>query len=188
MTEERRVFTYFAYGSNMLTERIQARCPSATPIGKGFLDNHGLEFSKAGSDNSGKAAPTRKTGLRLLGTLFEIHEKEIVTLDHFEGAGFGYDREQVLIAPHETATPIPAHTYFATHRDSSLKPYNWYLALVLAGAVQHRLSNNHHIDLRKVISMEDPEPDRPQRLQALTILSEAGFIDLYEELRMNSSY
>ena len=45
---------YFAYGSNMLTERLKARVSSATPIGKANLSDHGLRFHKKSKDGSGK--------------------------------------------------------------------------------------------------------------------------------------
>lgn len=45
---------YFAYGSNMLTERLIARTPSARPVGTSLLPGHRLTFHKRGRDGSGK--------------------------------------------------------------------------------------------------------------------------------------
>lgn len=53
---------YFAYGSNMLTERLRARCPSAHPIGTGIAMGFRLNFSKRGEDGSGKAMLTKQSG------------------------------------------------------------------------------------------------------------------------------
>ena len=46
---------YFAYGSNLLHQRLQARTPSARPLFTGTLTEHDLRFHKIGDDNSGKA-------------------------------------------------------------------------------------------------------------------------------------
>ena len=48
-------FLYFSYGSNMLTERLRARCPSANCIGIATATGYALEFSKSSVDGSGKA-------------------------------------------------------------------------------------------------------------------------------------
>ena len=48
-------FHYFAYGSNMLTARLKARCSGAELVGRAFADGWGIEFSKPGEDGSGKA-------------------------------------------------------------------------------------------------------------------------------------
>jgi gamma-glutamylcyclotransferase len=45
---------YFAYGSNMLTERLKARVPSTRPISPAILSDYDLRFHKRSTDKSGK--------------------------------------------------------------------------------------------------------------------------------------
>lgn len=48
-------FLYFAYGSNMLTSRLLARCRSAKTVGLATCLGHRLTFEKRSIDGSGKA-------------------------------------------------------------------------------------------------------------------------------------
>src|SRR5438128_1900656 len=50
----RAIMLYFAYGSNMLTQRLKARVPSASPKTVAVLFDHGLRFHKRSQDGSGK--------------------------------------------------------------------------------------------------------------------------------------
>jgi hypothetical protein len=47
--------TYFANGSNILTDRLSARCPSAKALGHATSAGYSLEFCKKSVDGSGKA-------------------------------------------------------------------------------------------------------------------------------------
>ena len=47
---------------------------------------------------------------------------------------------------------------------------DWYLELVVAGALQHDLPREHIEALRGVAALLDPDPDRTARLAALKIL------------------
>lgn len=95
---------YFAFGSNMLTSRLQARVPSATALGRAFLQEHRLAFHKQGIDGSAKcdAFRTGRPDDCLPGVLFQIDPDELFRLDRAEGPGY----ERVLLAvelAHETA-------------------------------------------------------------------------------------
>ena len=48
-------FLCYAYGSNMLTERLKARCTSALPVGIAFRRGFAIAFSTRSVDGSGKA-------------------------------------------------------------------------------------------------------------------------------------
>jgi cation transport regulator ChaC len=67
-------FTYFAYGSNMLTERLCARCQSAKVLGRATARGYSLEFCKQSVDGSGKATlvQSAKEGAIVHGVLFDI--------------------------------------------------------------------------------------------------------------------
>ena len=168
-----RAIPYFAYGSNMLTERLRARVASARPIGAGWARDWTLGFGKRSLDLSGKATIARAPGARLDGVLFEITPAELGILDAFEGPGYARDPIAVL-------TPgggnLLAQVYVGRpdHLDPGLRPYDWYLALILEGARRHALPPAHLARLAAVAAIPDPDPDRPTRLEALRLLAEAA--------------
>ncbi len=51
---------YFAYGSNMLTKRLNQRCPGARRVGRADAADHAIEFSNPSIDKSGKATVRRQ--------------------------------------------------------------------------------------------------------------------------------
>ena len=84
-------FYYFGYGSNMLTERLRARCPSAMCVGIAEVSDYCLEYSKKSKDCSGKATlrRTQEEGHRAFGVVFEIPKTEREKLDEAEGTKHG---------------------------------------------------------------------------------------------------
>ncbi|TCT35285.1 gamma-glutamylcyclotransferase family protein [Martelella mediterranea] len=169
---------YFAYGSNMLAERLQRRCPSAQLCGAARLDHHALDFSKVANDISGKATIFPASGHHVEGVLFTLDCSEQVLLDGFEGLGKGYDRlNDVPVRLLSTGETITAMTYIAMEefRDATRRPFDWYLWLVRAGARQNRLTDRHIERLAAEPFIVDPEEARRARLEALDILRKAGF-------------
>jgi len=162
-------FRYFAYGSNMLTRRLRApsRAPSAVPEGIGFIEGYRLTFDKVSSDGSGKCdieASQNSTDL-VHGVLFRIATSEEKALDGAEGLGNGYrkDKVQVVTANGERT----ALTYIATKKEPASRPYHWYKALVIAGAVEHGLPALYIEWLRTVDSQPDQKASRRAENEAL---------------------
>lgn len=173
-------FYYFAYGSNMLTARLRARCPSAMHVGSALATNFALEFSKPSIDLSGKATltPSGKMNHHTAGILFKIRKSELTKLDKAEGAGNGYERnDEFLVQRSRDGEMVQATTYLATLTHSHLKPYDWYLALVIAGAHLHGLGEAHTSRLRMIESDVDTKSHRKSRLDALKALAEHEFHD-----------
>ncbi|WP_245947713.1 gamma-glutamylcyclotransferase family protein [Jannaschia seohaensis] len=171
---------YFAYGSNMLPARLQARCSTARVIGTATAQRFELEFSKPGKDGSGKATllDTRSQSSAIPGVLFEIDRTELKFLDRAEGAGYGYDRvDDFSITCATTGDIITATTYLASKTDPDLEPFDWYLALVLAGSHHNALHDDHQTRLRAVNHVVDTEESREGRIEALRALSEHGYSD-----------
>ena len=135
-----------------------------------------LEFSKVSNDGSGKATLFRADYAVTPGALFEIAYSNLNALDRAEGVGVGYDRDDhfgVEIAG--TGERVTATTYLANAIDRRLKPYDWYLALVIAGAHHHALSEQHLARLQAFDHWVDPREDRATRLDALAALQAHGF-------------
>lgn len=170
-------FTYFAYGSNMLSTRLIERCPSAAFICTGIVPDYALEFTKRSIDGSGKATLTKARGKSgIPGVVFEIKSCEREALDRAEGAGNGYDRvdEFPVISGGKS---IKTTTYLATERQKDVIPYDWYLALVIAGAIEHKLDASHIDYLRAIKYTKDLEKGRKARTLAIQTLKVEGHID-----------
>lgn len=166
---------YFAYGSNMFTKRLQARCKSATVRCAAVIAGYRLAFSKKSRDGSGKATifPCREEACRVYGVVFDLDECDLPELDRFEGTGSGYDRvENLQVRGCGLESRLDVITYIAGpgYTESSLKPYDWYLGLVAAGARQHKLPADYIAAIEAVSSRIDPKTDRSTRREALALL------------------
>lgn len=168
---------YFAYGSNLLRERLHSRCHGAVPAGLATLRDHRLTFDKVSTDGSGKCAFEPSTGDHVYGALYRVHLSDLDALDQHEGVGHGYERTSITLAV-EGGPEVRATTYTATKRRPALLPYDWYLALVLAGAVQNRLPERYLRSLQERNFKIDPEISRASRREALEVLEAAGAADL----------
>ncbi len=175
------MFLYFAYGSNMLTERLAARCPSARVVGPARAEGHRLSFDKTGHGPSGKATLLPASGDVVPGVLFEVAIAERGQLDEAEGPG--YARIEAFAVIDGRGEERVAMTYLAHphYLDRGLKPVDWYKALVVAGATQHGLDFAHREAIRTIEAIPDPEPDHPRRRAAIAALRAAGFMHLVTE-------
>lgn len=173
------MIAYFAYGSNMLPQRLQRRCPSARISTTATLQGYELEFSKIGQDGSGKATivPSARTGARVFGAVFYIAPDDIAVLDGFEGRGKGYERHENFRV-HATADhqALAVNTYIAEsdYLDARLQPFDWYLALVLNGARCTGLPEHYCRRIAATPAGADPVPLRRSRQEALAVLAEAA--------------
>lgn len=164
---------YFAYGSNMLRERLDARCPNVRPAGNAVLHEHRLTFDQFSHvDASGKGGIVPAPGSRVPGVLWILPVSDLPALDAAESAGRGYQRVSVPVT-REQGDVCEVITYQPIDLRSGLKPWDWYLALVVAGAEQHELPDAYVQRLRETPSAADPEAERPGRLAALDALRRA---------------
>jgi len=162
---------YFAYGSNMLSRRLHApnRTPSAVAVGTGFVGGRRLTFDKVSTDGSGKCdiEVTTNPNDRAYGVLFEIDAAEKPALDRPEGLGEGYREERIeVVVGLGTREAI---TYVATSKEPARRPYHWYKALVVAGAVEHRLPESYVAWLRTFYSQADPNVKRRAQMESLLL-------------------
>jgi gamma-glutamylcyclotransferase len=155
-----QTFRVFAYGSNMLTRRLQARTPSARAVGVATLPGHGLHWHKRGQDGSGKCdvVADPQPSKVVHGVLYDIALVDKPALDRAEGLGAGYELREVQLQTSVGSTT--AWLYFATHIEAGLRPFSWYKALVVAGARQFALSAAYVQTLEMVATTEDPDRER----------------------------
>ena len=152
---------YFSYGSNMSGKRLCARTPTARRIGTGMLEQHQLVFHKSGRDNSAKcdAHHSGDPDHVVIGVLYEIHPDEKPILDNIEGLGSGYEIKDVLIRL-DDGSSVEAFTYYATHIDADLKPFDWYREHVLVGARDNALPEDYVQTIEAIECIEDNNLER----------------------------
>ncbi|NND59636.1 MAG: gamma-glutamylcyclotransferase [Gammaproteobacteria bacterium] len=174
-------FSYFAYGSNLLSSRLVGRCASATFSSIAVVRRHRLEFTKPSIDGSGKATIISDETAQgsVFGAVFQISNAELETLDAFEGKD--YERRPCQVTCVRTGREIGALTYYARQRRSELLPYDWYLALVVAGLNEHEIDREYVSAIRSLDHKIDAEHGRIQRRAALEAFKLAG-VDDYKAL------
>lgn len=152
----------------MLTRRLQTadRAPSAVPLAIGSVAKRRLRFHKVSVDGSGKcdAESTGNPADRVHGVVFEVPAREMAALDRVEG---GYEIEIVRVVTEAGA--LEAMAYAASHKDPALRPYHWYKALTVAGAVDHGLPIDYIEWLRAAESIADPDDRRRRMNEALLV-------------------
>ncbi len=174
-------FTYFAYGSNMLLERLQKRCKTANFLGVAVTHGYTLAFSKKSKiDGSGKAtiAITANDDTALYGALFEIDLSERLSLNKFEGPDYD-SKDEFVVRRVDNDEELTVTTYIAKHDaiEKNLMPYDWYKQLIVAGAWQGKFPDFYLVRMNAIESIPDPCPERTKRKEALAVLKESGWLD-----------
>lgn len=161
---------YFAYGSNMRTERLRFRTPGCTVIAVATLVGHELRFHKSSKDGSAKC-DAFLTGIStdlVVGILFSIPGSQKAALDRAEGLGNGYEEATITVMTVE-GKAVDAVTYLASEAaiDDKLKPYQWYKDFVESGAKEHGIPDAY---LQKyildVVAVPDPDASREKARRA----------------------
>jgi hypothetical protein len=140
----------------------------AIPISTGCIVGHRLTFTKVSKDGSGKcdAEFTGKAQDVVWGVLYSFDPAEKGRLDRAEGLGNGYAEKQVSVIVGGEAKM--AVTYYATKKDPSLRPYDWYKEYVLFGARENGLPDEYIVSMiESVVAIEDPDKERSARERAI---------------------
>jgi gamma-glutamylcyclotransferase len=158
----------FAYGSNMLAAQMLDRAPTARLAGAAFLERFVLRWNKRSNDGSGKCS-VEETGRRedfVWGVLYELEAADKKKLDQIEGLGRGYGERYVNVLLQGRIQR--SLTYYATSVDLTVRPYDWYKELVIAGAREHALPIEYIRTLEAVAAVTDSDCSRAaKRRQAL---------------------
>lgn len=75
---------YFAYGSNISSKRLQARCPSAQFVSVAYMNNLKLCFPQHRLDGVLVAGHQESIGQKLWGVIYAIQEVDLASLDKAE--------------------------------------------------------------------------------------------------------
>jgi len=137
---------YFAYGSNMSTERMSSRASSAKTVGRARIPDKRLVYNKRSKDGSGRANLVDSPGDEVWGVLYEVETDQLVALDRTEG---GYERQEVSVITEQGQT-IQAVVYISDQLTDTPIPYDWYKQLIVSGAREHQLPE-HYIELLEAL-------------------------------------
>lgn len=136
---------YFAYGSNMNLDQMEFRCPDAMVVGKVCLEDYRLAFR--GRGGGGVATILPEEGSHVDGILWKITKACETSLDHYEGYPHLYGKEMVSVE-NETGLKMEAMVYTmnAPYKDQPAIPSDLYLAGIIEGCHQNKMSNKSVID------------------------------------------
>ena len=166
---------YFAYGSNLLSTRLTARCPSARVVGVAVTEGWTVSFTKPGGDGSGKAGLVQHQDAVHPGVVYELAATEMPVLDRIEGVGHGYARhDDFQVTMLDDGKPVSTATYVPQRHDHALMPFDWYLALCIAGATENRFDRRVLAAFKSTPFKPDVEHHRPARLAGVEALQAAG--------------
>ena len=178
---------YFAYGSNMLAERLQARCPSARVYGNAVVQDWTVRFWKlCRSDDSGKATLLPSYGKIVQGIVFIMDDLDLRPLDKAESRNEGYGRhDDFKVTLIDNGKVIETAVFIAQPEYMSMDvvPFDWYKGLLVAGALQNNLDSDYVTSIVDFECCRDEDLDRRGRQEALKRLSLAGIEDMDTFLR-----
>jgi len=130
---------YFAYGSNMSSERLRSRISFMQIISRALLKDWKVVFNKRSNDGSGKANLVESPGAVTWGVLYEIDVQDLDTLDKIEA---GYEHTTVRIWTPD-GNVVEAVTYISENLTDDPRAYKWYKELILSGARENNLPQDY---------------------------------------------
>ena len=133
---------YFAYGSNADTSRLENRIKRKIKGKRAELKDHVLHFSKDNTQTDAYADVMEKPGELVYGVLYELTDKEIKTLDKFEGIGVkgdeSYARKRMKVLCE--GKTYSAFVYVMTTKRKFEPPKDQYLEHITKGFKEHRFN------------------------------------------------
>lgn len=167
---------YFAYGSNLLTHRLEKRVGQVGVIGPGKLFGYRFAIDKISKKDGSLKADALYTGNQqdfVIGVLFRINPAAKERLDKEEGLGKGYNEKAVKVETSTVGETENAFTYVASSPDltGKNKAYDWYMNIIVAGAGEHQLDAAYIQFLKSIPTKPDSDPTR--NLQAEIIITQS---------------
>jgi hypothetical protein len=151
------VIRYFAYGSNLVVERMRERGAEFLAARPATLRDHALVFDKRSRDGSSRANVSRAADRRVFGVLYDLGAEALEALRQYEG---GYDLVDVLVEAtrHDGRIEVlPAKTFMARpDRRTDAPPAPRYVDLILQGVEDHQLPEAARREVRRAAG-RDPD-------------------------------
>jgi Gamma-glutamyl cyclotransferase, AIG2-like len=156
---------YFAYGSNFCLKRFKnpKRVPSASFKCLARLEGHRVVFQKRSVDGSGKATIVRDPNSDVIGALFAYEDED---LERLKKAEAGYSEQRVTILTQNGKMEALTFMCEIEKLDSTLKAYDWYLALIRCGGRSLGLPEDYLSRFDSVTTKVDDDLSRVARERA----------------------
>lgn len=139
---------YFAYGSNMETDQMTKRCPSAEKVGVGLLKDHSLVFNRKGTYRTGGVGSIeRQKGERVYGVIWRISLDDLLRLDETEDPN-AYQRERLSVSDLQ-GERYDCHIYKAIP-EGQFEPDPTYLCHVTTAAREAGLPDEYILKLKSL--------------------------------------
>ncbi|TGZ67921.1 hypothetical protein CRM22_004523 [Opisthorchis felineus] len=146
------MFYYFAFGSNLLKQRIQLMNPSAEFIGVGLLVNYALTFCGVSHSWGGSPATiVRKESHCVYGAIWRLADSDLSSLDAQESVPVLYSPVfvSVCLEADGELKYLTCRSY-ATVSHQVGRPSPHYLDIILRGAIQCNLPGTYIDQLRNI--------------------------------------
>ena len=135
---------YIAYGSNLNLRQMAFRCPTAAVVGQSEIRDHELLFRGGGSAVA-TVEPFRGGRVPIL--LWSLKEKDLLSLDRYEGFPHLYRKEMFDVELHGNKTP--AMIYLMNDGHPFGKPSEYYFNTILEGYKSAGFDSNILFDAAK---------------------------------------
>ncbi|XP_023326928.1 gamma-glutamylcyclotransferase isoform X2 [Eurytemora carolleeae] len=144
LEKSQSTFSYFAFGSNLSSQRIRINNPSARFRSIAKLSDYKLDFNYFSKRWQGAPATlVPHEGEHVWGVLWELDQEHLETLDKQEGVPRVYKRMEVRVELEDGRSEI-AYTYYLVKPDEPDKrPSKVYLDVILTGAREHSLPSHY---------------------------------------------
>ena len=166
---------YFAYGSNLLGERLRQRVPSARVAGPARLDGYAMRFNLLGGDGSAKCNIVPWQDAHVWGVAWTLPLAEREGLDRAEGLGVAYDERTVAITLAGQAQEALTYVGRPERLGAPAAPFGWYKAFVLAGALEHAL-DPHYVGEHVALVDHKTDHDTQRHHDNVTIVQSSGVL------------
>jgi gamma-glutamylcyclotransferase (GGCT)/AIG2-like uncharacterized protein YtfP len=126
---------YFAYGSNLDKNQMNARCPEHEVVQTVCLPNYELcfpRFSK-GNRQCGVASVMENEKSTVWGILYKLSKTDFENLDLHENIPHSYVKTTIKVFSPCMKNSFEAVTYLANPQQGNFKPSREYLDLILNG-------------------------------------------------------
>lgn len=140
---------YFAYGSNMLRQRIEDRLGAVEDRGVGTLSGYKIAFNKASSDGTGKTNIVQEEGQVVLGVVFELTPEQFAELDRSEG---GYHRVTISVTIGNNQQEAIAYVANANRVNNALLPTDEYRSFLIDGAIEHQFPD-YYVEMIRTLNI-----------------------------------
>ncbi|XP_005076857.1 gamma-glutamylcyclotransferase isoform X1 [Mesocricetus auratus] len=152
--QEGETFLYFAYGSNLLTERIHLRNPSAVFCCVARLQDFKLDFGNFQGKTSerwhgGIATIFQSPGDEVWGVVWKMNKSNLSSLDEQEGVKSGvYVVIEIKVSTQE-GKEITCRSYLMTNYESA-PPSPQYKKVICMGAEENGLPLEYQEKLKAI--------------------------------------